>query len=245
MANKLRALGNTFLNHRELLAQEAVYRLLSLPLRESSRHVVYIPTGFLHERTRILKPSAILQNMGDNTTDIFQPGILDKYAARPQRADIDGLCLAEFVANYGSSGRAADEDDDNDDDDMTDHQATGVQRSMRLLTGQVMVQRRKAAVIRYHIVPKDKDCQRYFYILLLLYLPWRNEEEDLLCDDDDYERVFEQNRMVVGQWQERWPSLRNIVKWLNMQFRPWRMECYQKKHGMKLLQRWSKVGWRT
>ena len=38
---QLRRLGSVFLNHREVSAQEAVYRILSLPLKQLSRKVMY------------------------------------------------------------------------------------------------------------------------------------------------------------------------------------------------------------
>ena len=50
---KIRQLGNTFLTHREVSAQEAVYRVLSLPLRMTSRTVTFINNGMKDDWTRI------------------------------------------------------------------------------------------------------------------------------------------------------------------------------------------------
>ena len=41
---QLRKVGSAFLTHREVSAQEAVYRSLSLPLKQLSRSVVFINT---------------------------------------------------------------------------------------------------------------------------------------------------------------------------------------------------------
>ena len=38
---QLRKVGSAFLTHREVSAQEAVYRILSLPMKQLSRSVVY------------------------------------------------------------------------------------------------------------------------------------------------------------------------------------------------------------
>lgn len=46
---QLRKVGSAFLTHREVSAQEAVYRLLSLPMKQLSRSVVLINTNPKHE----------------------------------------------------------------------------------------------------------------------------------------------------------------------------------------------------
>ena len=57
---KLRKMGNVFLTKREVSTHEAIIRLLSLPMRSSNIAVIFIPTGFQEERTRLLKPAAVL-----------------------------------------------------------------------------------------------------------------------------------------------------------------------------------------
>ena len=81
-------LVNVFLTHREISTDEAVYRLLSMPLRESNRKVIFIPTDEPHKRTCILKPQKELEGLPEDSLDIFQTNILDKYAARPDNSRI-------------------------------------------------------------------------------------------------------------------------------------------------------------
>ena len=59
--DQLRFLGSVFLTHRELCAQEAVYRILSLPLKHLSRKVVNINTDPKPERVVILKKQTVLE----------------------------------------------------------------------------------------------------------------------------------------------------------------------------------------
>ena len=47
---QLRRLESVFLNHREVSAQEAVYRTLSLPLKQMSRKIVLINTAAKEDR---------------------------------------------------------------------------------------------------------------------------------------------------------------------------------------------------
>ena len=47
---QMRKVGSVFLTHREVSAQEAVYRILSLPMKQLSRSVVFVDTNPKHER---------------------------------------------------------------------------------------------------------------------------------------------------------------------------------------------------
>lgn len=51
---QVRRIGNQFLSHVEIGAQEAAYLVLQMPLRKSSREVVFIETNELNNRTVLL-----------------------------------------------------------------------------------------------------------------------------------------------------------------------------------------------
>ena len=75
-------LGSVFLNHREVSAQEAVYRILSLPLKQLSRKM-FVNALPKEERVTLLKPTSQLENMDEESEDIYQTSLIDRYAARP------------------------------------------------------------------------------------------------------------------------------------------------------------------
>ena len=80
---QLRCLGSVFLKHHEVSAQEAVYRILSLPLKQLCRKVIFINTASKEERVSLLKPISQIEGMEDESEDIFQTSLIDRYAARP------------------------------------------------------------------------------------------------------------------------------------------------------------------
>lgn len=49
LETKMRKVGSAFLTHREVSAPEAVYRLLSLPMKYLSRSVVFVDTNLKNE----------------------------------------------------------------------------------------------------------------------------------------------------------------------------------------------------
>ena len=95
ISKQMNKVADAFASSRNVSAQEAVYRLLGLPLYVSNFKTVWIPTGFPHQRVRILKTQALITAMEDDEPDIFVANLLDRYAARP--AVLDSLCLAEFA----------------------------------------------------------------------------------------------------------------------------------------------------
>ena len=67
----MKSVAKKFLSHREVSAQEAVYRVLSLPLTKSSRQVIFIPTNLPENRTRLFKPLRVIETMDDDDPDVF------------------------------------------------------------------------------------------------------------------------------------------------------------------------------
>ena len=95
LKTQLRKVGSAFLTHREVSAQEAVYRILSLPM---SRSVVFVDTNPKNERIALLKNNDSLSQLNDDDTNVFQKSLIDRYQHRPQQ--LNSMCLAEFAATY-------------------------------------------------------------------------------------------------------------------------------------------------
>lgn len=60
-------IGNKFLTHVEIWAQEAVYIILQMPLRHSSRCITFINTSPPEERVVLLKPRHVLEDFVSQT----------------------------------------------------------------------------------------------------------------------------------------------------------------------------------
>ena len=95
---QLSKLGSVFLTNREVSAQEAVYRVLSMPLRRCSRTTIFLNTDHKDSRDSLLLPFAHLQKLDDKDENVYCKNIIDRYAARLQ--NLEDMSLAEFAANY-------------------------------------------------------------------------------------------------------------------------------------------------
>ena len=187
---RLSKVGNTMLTHRELSAQEAAYRLCHLPLRENSRKVVFLNTARPEKRTRLLKSRSDLLQLEDDSSDIFIPGIFDRYASRPSTAEFEPMTFAHFAVWY---------DLDTTRGDATEP-TSGRQPRAQLQNDLGWVRlRRKQACLHIPVQTVESHGDDYYYSLLLLYVPWRREPEDILQGHGSAMEAFlaRQNEMVV------------------------------------------------
>ena len=172
LKSKIRHIGNKFLNAVEISAQEAVYLVLQMPLRKSSREFQFINTCHPEERAFLLKPMEQLQELPDSSFDIECDNTIKRYQRRPKQ--LEQLCLADFVAWYNckkclshekrdSKANQTDRDDylaenkfdNNVDDDICDDESEECCNAVQLRGGMRLVKRVKAKIIRSVSFNKD------------------------------------------------------------------------------------------
>ena len=204
--NKVRHIGNKFLNAVEISAQEAVYLVLQMPLRKSSRQFQFINTSNPDERTFLLKTLDKIKEMPDKSTDVESDNVIKRYQRRPR--GLDNVCLADFVACFNcvkdstQFSQVASQSEipsvsylpetdfaDNVDDDPPCEENNENDASMEfpMRGGFKLVKRRNPRIIRSVRFSKEKDPQNYYREQLMLYTPWRNEQKDLLKGCQTYE----------------------------------------------------------
>jgi hypothetical protein len=78
----IRKMGNIFWNVQQMLAQLAIYIVLSFPLYHATRTFKFINTSPLQECAFALKVVKSLKALPSNSTNIMCPSIIDKYIKR-------------------------------------------------------------------------------------------------------------------------------------------------------------------
>lgn len=142
----MRSVAQKFLTHRVVSAQEAVYRLLSLPLSQGSRSVLFVYTDLPQNRTRLFKPINVLKQLDDNDPDVFLLGTLDRYPARPNY--LENMCLHEFVSLYKTCSKPL-----STNEARAVNKETNMQQSKRIQLKDnmgYMLLRQTPAIVRYH-----------------------------------------------------------------------------------------------
>ena len=186
LKTQLRKVGSAFLTHREVSAQEAVYRLLSLPMKQLSRCVVFVNTNPKHERIAVLKNPDLLSQLEDDDTNVFQKSLIDRYQHRPQQ--LSSMCLAEFAATFATDYKP---DDSMTNDVLPDIESDTTSTKITLTDGfGKMSKRRQQAVIRFRKYNKDTEPSNWYRAKLMLYYPWFDEHSDLLGGHLTYEAHY-------------------------------------------------------
>ena len=173
--DQMKKILSTFANKREVSIHEAVKRVLSQWLFKKSRTVINISNHPAEERHRMPKSGLDLAMKEDDDEDVFMASVHDRYAARPD--EMENVCLAEFATQYTTCG--------------SNHKKAIFLKDEKL--GCVM-RRTKDAVMRTHRFSDDDF--RYYYSKLLLFLPWRKEEE-FIEGYESYEEHYNDVKDIV------------------------------------------------
>ena len=148
---------------------EASDLLLGDHLCEKSVTVKWVDVSQPHNRKRRLRDHSKLVEMRErdpNCMNIFEANLVDTfYTERP--GDMEDVCLYEFVADYAKCGVGKD--------------------------GKTMYRRLNKSILPNHKLynpHKENEKESYYYSLLLLFVPFRNEI-DLVKEGERAEDAFQ------------------------------------------------------
>ena len=230
IVNRVRHIGNKFLNAVEISAQEAVYLVLQMPLRRSTREFQFINTSNPDERTFLLKALAKIKELPDKSTDIESDNIIKRYQRRPRK--LEELCLANFVAWFNcvkdkdsddstncSTSETSDDflletqlNDNVDDDPSAEDNQTDDTTEYKLKGGMKLVKRKRAKIVRSVRFNKEKDPENYYREQLMLYTPWRNEQKDLIKDCQTYQERYQHLESIINSNKEQYECHSDILE---------------------------------
>lgn len=212
---QVRRIGNKFLSHVEVGAQEAVYIVLQMPLRHSSRGITFVNTSPPEERVVLIKPRHVLEELQEDSTDIESGNIVTLYQQRPRA--LEGLCLADFVSQFyvkykpqkNKNPTSEEYLPENDDNDMSEDQESNLlveelSQSYIFRNGVEIVKRKKPCVLRWVHFDKETDPEKYYRELLMLFTHWRKEDKDLLKSFNSFEESFKSAKGQIEKKQEEY-----------------------------------------
>ena len=197
----LNQLSSVLDRNREVSVQEAIYRLLSLKMTESTTVVKYLSTMHPHFRDGLLKGG--ISNL-DESESIFHLSPHQYYENRPDKC-IEGvqyapeeqeehywedLTLAEFWSIYDIvyvSGKSKTKKSD---------------KHIPLLNNSGYIKRRpKRAILRYNLNHNNEE--DFARGLLILFHPFRDESKDI--HENDVKDLYDENKSSIQ-------AIRNIFE---------------------------------
>ena len=139
-----------------------------------------------------------LRKLPEDSQDIFKRNMLDRYIDRANKtflqgkfAVIDDLCYAEFCSNYRLDAKVNYDDlaNDNQPNILTDliveenHRTPILPNTVPVMSNKEVLKCRKTRkVLRYYTPNKHRYPERYAHHLLMLFYPFRDEENDLKAE---------------------------------------------------------------
>ena len=191
--DKMKSIAKAYITKRECSVQEAVYFVMTeLWLRKIFPCVIFFNSNLPERRYRIFKKEDEIGELPDDSTDIFQRNMLDRYLDRPNKffkgglyEIVDRLCFAEFLSSYYVDARLSKllESDSQPvvlDDKVMDanHDESIYPKVIPLMSSNEKLKCRKVrAVLRYHQPSPHKSIEQYAHHLLFAFYPFRKEEE--------------------------------------------------------------------
>ncbi|XP_073694460.1 uncharacterized protein [Garra rufa] len=163
--SSLKMLGSVYLHNREISAQEAVYRLTGMHLKECSRKVQFIPIGL--NPVKMSLPLRVLQKKDDQSaeeTTFWMTNLVDRYKNRPNTHEFEIQCLAGFCSENRILSKS----------EVSSKKKSSEDKVIKLNNncGYMMKRTRTApAVVRYPRFSPTKDPEKYYHSLLQLFLP--------------------------------------------------------------------------
>ncbi|CAG2211045.1 unnamed protein product [Mytilus edulis] len=162
----MKKIGGAYFRQREVSAQEAVYRVCGLHLKECSRKVQFVPVG--DNPVRMSLPLSVIKKKANQLQDnnIWMPSLYDRYKARPVDVIFENICYASFCSEYYvlSASQIPKNPEKSQVYKLQNDFGSIKKRS-----------RTDAAVIKYPRFSSEKSPELYFHSNLQLFLPHRTE----------------------------------------------------------------------
>ncbi|XP_074656877.1 uncharacterized protein LOC141910064 [Tubulanus polymorphus] len=182
----MKSLGSTYLHNREVSAQEAVYRVCNLKMKQGSRKVQFIPTG--DNIIKLSKPLSVLQSKSADhdltDDDVWMTGIVERYQNRPDDEEFEQMCLAQFCSEYRILAKS---------------QVNNSSIALKNESGYIRKRTNTApAVVRYARFSKTKQPEKHYQTSLQLFLPYRQDEQLKPPGFETFEVFYETGHVCLG-----------------------------------------------
>ena len=195
----VRHIGNKFLNAVKEPIQASCYSILQLPISNSSQKKEYINTSPAEEHVGLTKSLAELEELKPDSKDVTYKSNIDRYTIRPKK--LETWSLSDYVVKidivYPKKKDKLHKDRNNDIFDINELEDQDESVSycdegdfpLRMRNGIMLRRRSKNKVIRFRNYRQKDDSENYCRERLMLYIPWR-KEEDIQGKFGSYEEAF-------------------------------------------------------
>ena len=202
-----RHIANHFLNAAESPIQQCCYDTLRLPMTNSTRRKDFINSNPPEKRPGLCKSMEMLKEMKPESKQVTMLSNIDRYAMRPKQ--LENWCLANYVARLEVDYKKSKikYNDEFEEDLIPDPEVQEVHEQEEAFiendifplptkSGHVLKLRKRNKIIRFRRYNPKKNPEDFFRERLLLYLPWR-QENNLIEPYASYEAAFNVHKDII------------------------------------------------
>ncbi|VDI50596.1 Hypothetical predicted protein, partial [Mytilus galloprovincialis] len=184
----MKKIGGAYFREREVSAQEAVYRVCGLHLKECSRKVQFVPVG--DNPIKMSLPLHVIQKKANQLDDnnIWMPSLYDKYKARPAKMVFENVCYASFCSEYYVLSPSQ------IPKNPEKSQVYELQNGFGSIKKRA---RTDSAVIKYPRFSSEKSPELYFQSNLQLFLPHRTEDQLKPLQFHTYKEMYSNGAVLI------------------------------------------------
>ncbi|XP_071150816.1 uncharacterized protein [Mytilus edulis] len=197
----MKKIGGAYFRQREVSAQEAVYRVCGLHLKESSRKVQFVPVG--ENQVKMSLPLNVIRKKAEQLqdNDIWMLSLYDRYKARPVDIVFENVCYASFCSEFRVLSPSQ----------IPQHPVKCQVYNLQHEYGCIQKRSRTdSAVIKYPRFSQEKYPELHFHANLQLFLPHRLESQLKPMKFKTYEEMF-MNGFVIIPPAKQPVSVKSIV----------------------------------
>ncbi|XP_071137022.1 uncharacterized protein [Mytilus edulis] len=193
----MKKISGAYFRQREVSAQEAVYRVCGLHLKECSRKVQFVPVG--DNPIKMSLPLNVIKKKANqlDDNDIWMPSLYDRYKERPVEIVFEKVCYASFCSEYYvlSASQIPKNPEKSQVFKLQNNFGSIKKRS-----------RSDSAVIKYPRFSSEKYPELFFQSNLQLFLPHRTEDQLKPLQFNTYEEMYLNGAVLIPPETE----LRNV-----------------------------------
>lgn len=196
---KLLKISSKFVNGVEVSAQEAAYSLLGLHMSEASVGCIFINTFPPEQRVQMLKSQNELKKLDPLSRNVFRDNVITYYQNRPK--SLGACCFAELCALY---------------EKLSSKTHFNSEKYVKLENEKGFLRKRTTPkIIRYRMYRETEDPENYYRENIMLFLPWFNEEKDILAIDCEMKfkrnsKLIEMNRRKFFKFEDQLHELESL-----------------------------------
>ncbi|CAF1035111.1 unnamed protein product, partial [Brachionus calyciflorus] len=142
----------------------------------SSRAHAFINTGPKEERIHIIKPKEELEELNEDSNEIYMEDFISHYTKRPN--SLKDLCLAEFVADYDIFKK----------NDLR-------KNCLKIGKDYNAKKRGQKKILRYVRYSLEDNPENYYREQILLFVPFFNEENDVI--NIDHKNIYKNKIDII------------------------------------------------